>query len=201
MAFDYQLAMFVLSTTVLLLIPGPTNTLLAAAGLGEGSQKALPLITFELTGYLIAISVWGIFLATIQPYYPWANTSIRVVCGGYLFYVAVMMWCSAPKAPISQPGSISRTTVFMATLLNPKGLLFASTIFPAQAFSDISTYLTTTALFTCLVVPIGTTWVLFGSVIGSRAMMDMIQVKRALAMVLCLFSIGITWTAISWMCA
>mgnify|MGYP003418222900 FL=1 len=94
MISDFHVLVFLLSSALVLLTPGPTNTLLAAAGLGRGWRDARPLILFELMGYLIAISGWGILLASIGKYYPWVSVAVRVVCSGYLLYVAVKMWMS-----------------------------------------------------------------------------------------------------------
>ncbi|EMR4172488.1 LysE family translocator, partial [Pseudomonas aeruginosa] len=57
---------FVLGTAAILLTPGPTNTLLAAAGLAQGFRRAAPLVGFELAGYLVGITAWGLFLASAQ---------------------------------------------------------------------------------------------------------------------------------------
>ena len=47
----------------ILFTPGPTNTLLATAGLQSGWARAGKLIPFELAGYVVAISVWGYGMA------------------------------------------------------------------------------------------------------------------------------------------
>ncbi|MDH4078177.1 MAG: LysE family translocator [Nitrospira sp.] len=198
MTSDFPTLVFVLSTTILLLTPGPTNTLLAAAGLGRGSREAFPLIGFALAGYLIAILGWEIFLTSMQNYYPWLSMIVRVVCSCYLLYVAVKLWMSAEKPPISGSKAIGPATVFVTTMLNPKGLLFASTIFPPQAFDNMQVYLITTALFACMVVPIGIIWVVFGAVVGSGRVISVnpVKVQRALALVIAVFSATIVWTAI-----
>lgn len=198
MISDFPILVFVLSTTILLLTPGPTNTLLATAGLGRGSREALPLIAFAFAGYIIAISGWGIFLASVGKYYPWLNMVLRAICSGYLFYLAIRIWRSAERPPISGSKTIGPATVFMTTILNPKGLLFASTIFPPQAFDSMHFYLLTTALFACMVVPIGIVWVVLGAVVGSERVifMDPGKVQRALAIVIGVFSATIVWTAI-----
>ena len=54
--------LFIGSVVAILSLPGPTNTLLAAAGLRQGVRRSLPLIAAELGGYLVSISVWGHFL-------------------------------------------------------------------------------------------------------------------------------------------
>lgn len=134
---DFHVVIFILSTTIVLLTPGPTNTLLAAAGLGQGLRRALPLIAFELAGYLIAISGWGVFLTSMEQYYPWLSAAVRTACSGYLLHVAVKIWLSTGKPRISESRVIGPVTVFATTTLNPKGLLFASTIFPLHAFDNM----------------------------------------------------------------
>ena len=198
MISNYHLLGFVLSTTVVLLTPGPTNTLLAVASLEQGTRAALPLIAFELAGYLIGISVWGVILTSLLPDYPWLSMSARIVCSCYLFYVAVRMWGGTSKAHASLPGSVTGTTVFFTTLLNPKGLLFASTTFPPHAFDGIQDYLATIALFACMVVPIGTAWIMLGAVVGGRYLvcLDTVKLHRIFALVICLFSASIAMTTI-----
>lgn len=198
MRIDYQLLVFVLSTTVILLTPGPTNTLLVAAGLGQGVRAALPLIVFEFAGYLIAISMWALLLTWMIPYYPWLSMSVRIVCSCYLFYVAVQMWGRTLKPSVSRPGPVAGTTVFITTLLNPKGLLFASATFPPHAFDNIQVYLATIALFACMVVPIGIAWIMLGAVVGSKHLvcLDAVNLHRILSLVICLFSASIAITTI-----
>lgn len=198
MTFDHHALIFLFGTIVILLTPGPTNTLLAAAGLWQGSRSAVPLLAFELAGYLIGISVWGVLLTSMLSNYPWLSISVRIVCSCYLFYVAVQMWGNTPKAAVSIPGSITGTTVFMTTLLNPKGLLFASTSFPPHAFDNIQVYLTTIALFSCVAVPIGTAWITLGAIVGSRHLMclDTLKLHRMVALVICFFSVTMEITTV-----
>lgn len=198
MISDFHVLVFLLSSALILLTPGPTNTLLAAAGLGRGSREALPLIAFAFAGYIIAISGWGIFLAPVGNYYPWLNMVVRVVCSGYLLYIAVRIWRSAERPPISGSKTIGPATVFVTTILNPKGLLFASTIFPPHAFDNVEVYLIATALFACVVAPIGIVWVVLGALIGSGRViaMDPFKLQRALAVVIVVFSATLVWSTV-----
>jgi threonine/homoserine/homoserine lactone efflux protein len=198
MASDFNVAVFLLSTVIILLTPGPTNTLLAAAGLGQGAKRALPLIVFEFAGYLIAISGWGILLASLEKYYPWLSAVARVACGCYLFYVAIKIWFSTRNPPMTDSRTIGPVTVFVTTMLNPKGLLFASAIFPPPAFDDARLFLTAAALFACMVVPIGSVWVVLGAVIGSGRVLSLnpVKLQRALALVIGIFSSTIVWSAV-----
>ena len=195
---DFHVLVFLLSSALVLLTPGPTNTLLAAAGLGRGWRDALPLILFELAGYLIAIAGWGILLVSIGKYYPWLSAVVRVACSGYLLYVAVKIWMSTEKPPIAGSQPIGPATVFVTTMLNPKGLLFASTIFPPQAFEHLQVYVMSMALFACVVAPIGTVWVMVGALVGSGRVMtlDPLKLQRGLAVVIVVFSATLVWSTI-----
>lgn len=198
MISNSQVLVFLLSSALVLLTPGPTNTLLAAAGVGRGSRDAFPLIFFVLAGYLIAISGWGILLTSIGTYYPWLSPAVRVICSGYLLYVAVQIWMSTRKPTISGSPAIGSTTVFVTTMLNPKGFLFASTVFPPQAFGDLQVYWMTIALFGCLVAPIGMVWVMLGVLVGSGRViaLDPLKLQRALAVVIVVFSATLVWSTV-----
>src|SRR4051794_27897420 len=102
MIIDRELLVFAVSTALILITPGPTNTLLATAGLALGTRKALPLLAVELAGYLFAISAWGILLISMQEHYPFLGTALCLVSSGYLAYVAVKMWRAALALETSQ---------------------------------------------------------------------------------------------------
>lgn len=196
MVMESHFLVFALSTAVILLTPGPTNTLLAAAGLGQGMRGALPLAAFELAGYLIAISAWGIFLTSAQQHYPWLGTLVRVASSCYLAYIALRMWAAARALSGSAQRPIGPKALFLATLLNPKGLVFASATFPPHAFEDIRVYLAAIALFACLLLPIGLIWIKFGAALGSGRLtiMNPVKLQRAAALAIGMFSVSIAWT-------
>ena len=198
MTADFHVLVFLLGVIVILLTPGPTNTLLAAAGLAQGLWRAVPLVAFELAGYLLAISGWGVFLTSIEQYYPWIGTAVRVACSGYLIYLAVQIWRSTSETPRATSRTIGPMAVFTATLLNPKGLLFASAIFPPQAFENLQVYVAVVALFACMVAPIGMVWVMLGALIGSGRVIDLdpLKLQRALAVVIVVFSATLVWSTV-----
>jgi threonine/homoserine/homoserine lactone efflux protein len=196
MNFDFNVLAFVLSVAAILLTPGPTNTILAVAGLGQGTRAALPLIVFELFGYLVGISAWGIFLTSAQHHYPWLGVVVRVASSAYLVYVAVKLWRAAQHVAVPGQGRlIGPGAMFVATLLNPKGLLFASVIFPAGAFGNLPLYLGAMLLFCSLLVPIGFTWIKFGAALSGGRWFHPSKLQRAAALVIGMFSATIAWAA------
>jgi threonine/homoserine/homoserine lactone efflux protein len=195
MNFDFNVLAFALSVAAVLLTPGPTNTILAAAGLGQGTRAAAPLILFELLGYLVGISAWSVFLASAQHHYPWMGVAVRAASSSYLIFVAVKLWRAAHVAAPGQQRLIGPPALFVATLLNPKGMLFASVIFPAHASENMPVYLSAMLLFCGLLAPIGFIWIRFGAALSSGRLFHPSMLQRAAALVLGMFSASIVWTA------
>lgn len=191
------LGLFLAGVAVLLAMPGPTNTLLAAAGLRQGFMRSARLTGAELAGYLISITVWGRFLEQAAQAFPWLPAVVRVAASVYIAYLSIRMWRAAQTVPSAAQQVIGMRTLFVATLLNPKGILFASAIFPAAAFLDLSAYLIFMAMFAALLVPIGLMWVAFGASLGSQKIkwISPAQVQRGASVVLGIFSLSLAWAA------
>ncbi|PLZ01258.1 multidrug transporter MatE [Burkholderia sp. WAC0059] len=188
-------ALLALGIAVVLVTPGPTNTLLAAAGLRQGLRRSIPLTGAELAGYLASISVWGLFLARLAHTLPWLPPVVRIASSVYIAWLALRMWRTSAPAATPQPG-IGARALFVATLLNPKAILFASAIFPAAAFAGLPAYVEAMVIFAALLVPIGLLWIAFGSQLGSGrlAWLDPSRVQRGASVVLGLFSLSLAWT-------
>jgi len=191
------LGLFLAGVAVILAMPGPTNTLLAAAGLRQGFMRSARLTGAELAGYLISITVWGRFLEQAAQAFPWLPAVVRVAASVYIAYLSIRMWRAAQTVPSAAQQVIGMRTLFVATLLNPKGILFASAIFPAAAFLDLSAYLIFMAMFAALLVPIGLMWVAFGASLGSQKIkwISPAQVQRGASVVLGIFSLSLAWAA------
>lgn len=187
-----------LGIIVVLITPGPTNTLLAAAGLRQGTQRSLPLIGAELAGYLVAISAWGRFLSHAAHTLPWLPSVLRIASGVYIAYLAIDMWRAAVALPDSAQQAHGPRALFVATLLNPKALLFAGTIFPSIAFERWASYASAMTLFACLLVPIALAWIAFGAALGSGKLkwIDPVKMQRAASIVLGMFSLSLAWAAL-----
>lgn len=131
---------FVGLVAAILLTPGPTNTLLASSGIQVGVRASLKLIPAEVTGYIISISFWGLLIGLISQHFALLPTILKLLSAFYILYLAIKLWRTADhQQNLSQP-TIRFTELLCATILNPKGLLFASAIFPQAAWSNMHLY-------------------------------------------------------------
>lgn len=168
MVVDGALMKMVMFVPLVLLVPGPTNTLLLSSGLKVGLRGTWPLVIAEALGYIVAISVWGLFLNTFAATRPWLYDVVKLVSSVYIFCLAVKMWTQSRVLEGVSIRPVNFRDQFTATLMNPKALLFASTLFPREAFESMQVYLSAFALFAIVVAPIGVGWSCLGGLISSR---------------------------------
>ncbi len=184
---------FAAAVGVILATPGPTNTLLAAAGARAGLRASLALVPAELCGYGLAIGLWGVGLEPATAVAPWLPLALRLGCVAYLVVLALALWRRAGHPAAPAPSSPGR--VFLATLLNPKALLFSVAVFPAAAFRDVSAFATSIAVFAAVLVPVALLWIALGSRLGGPGTGRARLVERAAAVVLGGFSATLAATA------
>ncbi len=188
----------IFSIASVLVVPGPTNTLLLISGTTRGIRKSVHMIGVELIGYCISISIWGAYLNVASASNPWIPHAIKFLCAIYIGYLAVKFW--QETAP--QLGSSSRTArpvdLLFATLLNPKGLIFASVIFPPAAFTDLKEYAQSLSLFASLAIPIGMGWICLGASLASTkyAWLHPGALNRGAAVVLSIFCVLLGWNVV-----
>ena len=194
----HSLGLFVFGVFLVLIMPGPTNTLLAAAGLARGFRKASWLTLAESCGYWIAISFWGMFLATLAHASPWLPIVVRIGSAIYIAYLAVRLWNTTLELATGEKRAIGMRDLFFATLLNPKAILFGGTIFPKAAFASGLAYLEVMGAFLALLFPVGMLWVGLGAQLsagrfGSRAPTYLL---RSASLVLGAFSVTVALSAL-----
>lgn len=183
---------------IVLLMPGPTNTLLAAAGLKQGLRRSAHLTAAELAGYLISISLWGFVLTHTAQSMNWLPRILKIASSLYLLWLAIRLWLTANSIETSATGVIDLRTLFGATLLNPKAILFAGSIFPPEAFTHVTAWLESTAMFTVLLIPIGLAWIAVGAATnhGKLPRIRPASVQRCASVVVTFFSMSLLWMAV-----
>jgi threonine/homoserine/homoserine lactone efflux protein len=191
-------SLMTLGSAIVLVMPGPTNTLLATAGLRSGIRHSAHLTGAEFAGYLVSISGWGYFLSHAASSLTWLPTLLRIASALYLAYLSVRMWLTANSFPSTAQGTIGLRVLFTATLLNPKAILFAGTIFPVAAFESLAGYVEAMAIFTSLLVPIGLAWIAFGAELGRGRLMRVspARMQRCASIILAAFSLSLAWAVL-----
>lgn len=124
-----SLPAFALAVFLLLLTPGPTNTLLAISGAARGLKASLPLIGAELGGYLTTILPLVFLAAPMLADEPVAALVIKLASTLWMLMLAARLWNRPPST--SEPGAITVLSVYCTTVLNPKALIVAVALIPA----------------------------------------------------------------------
>ncbi|MET0446725.1 MAG: LysE family transporter [Pseudorhodoplanes sp.] len=184
---------FAFAVALVLGTPGPTNTLLATGAATRGLRRCLPFMLAELSGYLISITTIMIFIRPFAQPLSATNIILRTLCGAYLLYLAATLWQA--RASNETGDQIGFRQIFLTTLLNPKGLLFALFIFP-DASAPLWRQFQSFAIFTGICAVACTGWLTFGALIGRNAgpFVTPRALRRGGAVVLAFFAIVIVGT-------
>ena len=148
---------------LLLLAPGPTNTLLFRAGVLFGFRASWRLAFIECLAYLLQVTVWGVALLYLAAYSPWALKATQLAAACYLLYVSCKLWQRKSSDVGAGKDRFTGLYFFAMTVMNPKGLLMVSFIAPADAFTTAPGYVAFMGTLALVVVPVGAAWVLLGS--------------------------------------
>ena len=179
---------FFLAVLLLLLVPGPTNTLLLTAGATQGLRRALPLLAAEALGYLatvhLLILLSGLVIAQVAAIRP----AIQITCALYLLYLAWEIW----RGSFVPQGAriISFRAVLVTTLLNPKAFILAFAIVPYTLASDWRFDLPYFLIMQFTIVSAGFCWLALGGLLRSGRIVRVpaALIQRTSAVALALFA-------------
>lgn len=183
---------FSLAVLALLATPGPTNTLLAASGAALGLRPSLRLIPAELAGYLLSIGLLTAFAAPLIAAVPMLGNVIKLIAGAYLAWSAWRLWRDAAGLR-GAPAPAQAGRVFVTTLVNPKGLIFALVIFPGHEA------LLAFPAFAGLVTAVALCWIALGHAAGRSLgrLADRRRISRVAALAHVVFATLVTASAIT----
>jgi threonine/homoserine/homoserine lactone efflux protein len=134
MSLDLWFA-FLLAAFVVLIIPGPTVTLVLSYALGRGRSHAWWIVAGVALGDLTAMTLSMLGLGALLAASAGAFTVLKWIGAAYLVYLGVKLWRAAPKAdgPVAPDGRPPRAMLlhaFAVTALNPKSLVFFVAFLP-----------------------------------------------------------------------
>ena len=84
--------LFALAVIAVLMIPGPTNALLASSAHQQGIAKTSLFIPTQLLGYFYAISLWALFIHLCSPTWPHLITILHLFSAAYVLWLAFRLW-------------------------------------------------------------------------------------------------------------
>lgn len=176
------LSAFIAAVFLLLLTPGPTNTLLALAGGSAGFRRSLPLIGAEAGGYLLAITPLVTFAAPYLAAHPLAASVIKLCSALWVLLLATNLW----RLPLTaMPASaVTFRQVFVTTVLNPKALIFGLVLIPHGSLAAVLSWL---GLFLAIVMTTACLWLGFGALLIRRATGTFPFVLRRVAATILMF--------------
>ena len=147
-----------LAILVLLVTPGPTNTLLFLAGTERGWGQSLRLIPAELAGYLSGVIPLMLLGTALLARYPALEPAITLLAAAWVAILAVRL-IRPTKAAVAD-AVVSGKLVFVTTLLNPKALIFGLVLLPGLSAS------TNLAIFVTQVVEVAAGWAAAGALLA-----------------------------------
>lgn len=177
-----QFASFVAAALVVLLTPGPTNTLLAAAGAAMGFRRAALLPLAEAAGYALAIGAFlalTSYLSEVQFVMP----ALKATAALWLLLSAARLWRQPVQVDATAHLAALRR-VFVTTILNPKAMLVGTILIPGLMADRQALGL---ASFIALSSAAGAAWLTMGSLLPAAARP---YAYKAAAIVLCAFSVA-----------
>lgn len=129
-------AAYILATTLILVIPGPTIILVVSQAVTHGRKSVMPLVAGVVFGDFTAMTLSLLGLGAIMAASATLFTLFKWIGALYLLYLGINLWRSNPKSSSIQPGKedISPRSLFkssfIVTSLNPKGIAFFVAFLP-----------------------------------------------------------------------
>mgnify|MGYP001033587949 CR=1 FL=1 len=145
---------------LLLVTPGPTNSLVLLAGAERGFFGALRLIPAELSGYLLAVLPLTLIGASVLEGHHGLRAGVTVVAAIWVAVLAVRLW-RVPVA-VARAQSVGSRALFITTALNPKSLIFGLVLLPSP-----DRLAANVILFAILVVTVAVLWASLGAALRS----------------------------------
>jgi threonine/homoserine/homoserine lactone efflux protein len=151
---------FIAASTLVLLTPGPTNTVLAVCGAAMGFRRAALLPLAEAIGYVLAISFFAAFAALVQDSHR-VLAAVRLAAAAWLIYSAYRLWRTPPGSDLAVNHTAFRR-VLVTTVVNPKAMLVGTILIPAGMGMAAGPWIATYAV---LSTAAGLGWVTLGSLL------------------------------------
>ncbi len=125
---------FIVATTIMIALPGPSVLLTVAHSISFGWKHALATVAGETMGIAVQLIIAAVGLSSLLNVVAEAFGLLRWTGAAYLVYLGVKQWQSAGEALKVDTSSVSKTNLFVQGLIitipNPKSLIFIAAFLP-----------------------------------------------------------------------
>lgn len=125
---------FVVATTIMISLPGPSLLLTVAHSISFGWQRALVTVAGATMGIAVQLIIAAIGLTSLLNGVAEAFEWLRWGGAAYLVYLGIKQWRSANEPLEFEASSVSKTNLLVQglviTTLNPKSLIFIGAFLP-----------------------------------------------------------------------
>lgn len=183
--------LFLVLVVSILIVPGPSNALLASSGVQAGLWRTLLLIPVQLMGFWYGMGIWGLFLNFVDDIWPSLPLLLKIGSAAYMGWVAFKLWRTSSIILQKDKKPITVSRLFFITLINPKPLLLAVAVLPDWTWDSVHNYLLVMLAFACILLPVSSLWVLFGRAMAYNQLgwVTTQRLQRLSAVVLVAFAI------------
>jgi threonine/homoserine/homoserine lactone efflux protein len=184
MSLEMWLA-FVVTSVVVLVIPGPTILTVVGYSVAHGRRAYLPIVTAIALGDLAAITLSLLGLGALLTASAVMFAVVKWAGGLYLIYLGIRLFRAnvIEKQAVTQARAESWwhlfRNMFLVAFLNPKGIVFYVAFFPqfVDPSGDVRAQLSTLALtFVVLGVLNSTFYAMFGA--STRVLLSSSRARR-----------------------
>lgn len=138
----HTIGAFIAAAILLLVMPGPTDTLVVSYVLTRGRRSALASVPGVCLGYIVSLTLTLLGLGALLMTSAELFQALKILGAVYLIYLGIKMWRAPVPETLEDDGRLARdkgrmfTQAFVVTALNPAGIMFYVAFFPQ--FIDIA---------------------------------------------------------------
>jgi threonine/homoserine/homoserine lactone efflux protein len=132
----HTIGAFVTAAILLLVMPGPTDTLVVSYVLTRGRRSALASVPGVCLGYIVSLTLTLLGLGALLMTSAELFNALKIAGAVYLIYLGIKTWRAPVPETLDDDGRLARDTwrmftqAFVVTALNPAGIMFYVAFFP-----------------------------------------------------------------------
>ncbi|HKP27010.1 MAG TPA: LysE family translocator [Dongiaceae bacterium] len=138
----HTMGAFVTAAVLLLVMPGPTDTLVVSYVLTRGRRSALFSVPGVCLGYIVSLTLTLLGLGALLMTSAGLFNALKIAGALYLIYLGIKTWRAPVPETLDDDGRLARdkgrmfAQAFIVTALNPAGIMFYVAFFPQ--FIDVN---------------------------------------------------------------